>query len=175
MSGGGLEIVVEMHRFTWQRFQAALAGVSAEEVDWHPLPQANNINVIVRHLRIEAEWHVACLERGETMPIAPSPERQRKIDAVPLDFAENLRVLESSYQRFLDLLENTNPETLHDRSVAAYREWTGEAPPHLLGFHQAAHLASHLGQIRSIRNLFRTTRGEQAKFFPDNPSYPKRR
>lgn len=61
MSDQGLEIAVQMHRFLWQRFAAALDGLSPEEIDWRPLPEANNINAIVRHLRIEAEWHVTRL------------------------------------------------------------------------------------------------------------------
>jgi hypothetical protein len=28
------------------------------------------------------------------------------------------------------------------------------------------------GQIRSLRNLYRTSRGEQVLFFPDNPTFP---
>ena len=173
MTGNGLEIVVEMHRFIWQRFAAALADLSPPETDWRPLPEANNINAIVRHLRIEAEWHVAALERGEAMPLTQSDERQRAIDAVPFDFAANLRALEAAFQRFVALLESSTAEQVRSRTAEAYREWTGERPPDLLGFHQAGHLASHLGQIRTLRNLYRKTRGETARFFPDNPTFPK--
>ena len=35
------------------------------------------------------------------------------------------------------------------------------------------HLAMHCGQIRSIRNLYRKTRGEPLRFFPDNPTFPR--
>jgi hypothetical protein len=48
-------------------------------------------------------------------------------------------------------------------------------PPHFLGLHQAMHLAMHPGQIRTIRNLHRTTRGEPARFFPENSTYPSLR
>ena len=30
----------------------------------------------------------------------------------------------------------------------------------------------HCGQIQTIRNLYRKTRGEPARFFPENPTYP---
>lgn len=43
--------------------------------------------------------------------------------------------------------------------------------PHLLGYHHAIYLAMHWGQIRSLRNLFRTTRGLPARFVPDNPTF----
>jgi hypothetical protein len=49
-----LRVVVEMHESLWSRLKHALEDLSAEERDWRPLPQANTINVIIRHLRIEA-------------------------------------------------------------------------------------------------------------------------
>ena len=30
----------------------------------------------------------------------------------------------------------------------------------------------HWGQVRTLRNLYRKTRGEPARFFPDNPTFP---
>jgi hypothetical protein len=45
-------------------------------------------------------------------------------------------------------------------------------PASLLSFRQAVHLASHWGQIRTIRNLYRTTRGAPGRFFPHNPTFP---
>jgi hypothetical protein len=35
------------------------------------------------------------------------------------------------------------------------------------------HLAMHWGQINTIRNLYRKTRGEPARLFPDNPTFPR--
>ena len=36
------------------------------------------------------------------------------------------------------------------------------------------HLAGHLGQIRTIRTLYKKTRGEPIppEFYPDNPTFP---
>jgi hypothetical protein len=85
----GLSFVVEMNEAMWARFVVDTSDVSLEEADWRPLPQANSINVIVRHLRIEAEWHLASLERGAVMPSHVSPELQRQIDSVPVDFMHN--------------------------------------------------------------------------------------
>jgi len=64
----GLSFVVEMNQAMWDRFVADLRDVTPDEADWRPLPQANSINVILRHLRIEAEWHLASLEHGAAMP-----------------------------------------------------------------------------------------------------------
>jgi hypothetical protein len=67
----------------WAAVKNALADLTDEEVQWRPVPQANTISLIVRHLRIESGWHVESLECGVPMPtIAISPS-QEAIDAVP--------------------------------------------------------------------------------------------
>lgn len=65
-----LQVVIEMTESIGQRFWKDLEGVTAEEALWRPLPQANSITLIVRHLCIEAQWHRDSLERGEPMPTA---------------------------------------------------------------------------------------------------------
>ena len=80
-----LRVVVEMHESLWGRLKDALEDLSAEEIHWRPLPQANAINVIIRHLRIEAQWHLDSLERGEPMPTIAVAAPQEAIDAVPAD------------------------------------------------------------------------------------------
>ncbi len=51
--------LIEMNEWVWNGFQQSLRDMTAEEVDWRPLPQANTISLMVRHLRIEAQWHAA--------------------------------------------------------------------------------------------------------------------
>jgi hypothetical protein len=170
----GLSFVVEMNQAIWDRFAADLQGVTPEEADWRPLPQANSINLILRHLRIEAEWHLASLERGEPMPGDVSPELRQRIDSTPVHFDQNSRALADLFARFVVVLRKTPLPELATRTRSAYgAHRSGESlPPHLIGFHQATHLASHLGQIRALRNLYRTTRGEPGRFHPGNPTYP---
>jgi len=129
-----LQLVVEMNQWIWSRFKDDLKDATPEEIDWRPLPQANNIGVIVRHLRIEAVWHLASLEHDEPMPVQLTDHVRQQVDLN----------LSSGVSR----------------------------PMHLLGFHQATHLATHLGQIRSILNLYLKTRGEAARFSPENLSFP---
>ena len=169
-----LEPLIEMHSWIWKRFKRTLVDLEPDEVDWRPLPQANNINTIVRHLRIEAEWHVDCLERGVAMPAADvTSEVQQWIDSVPMDFDGNLGKLEELYSRFIAQLSALAHDALKQQSTLAYKEFPSTVPAHMLGFHQAVHLSGHLAQISTIRNLYRKTRGERALFFPDNPTYPK--
>lgn len=168
-----LRVVAEMHESTWDRFRRALEDLSEDEINWRFLPQANSINVIVRHLRIEAEWHLNSLERGEPMPTIAATVSQDAIDAVSLDFAENLNTLQRLYNRFCDSLRTQSLVTLKDNTAAAYGEAiTGKRLTYLLAYHQATHIAMHCGQIQTIRNLYRKTRGEPARFSPDNPTYP---
>jgi hypothetical protein len=170
----GLSFVVEMNEAMWDRFVADLRDVTPEEADWRPLPEANSINVILRHLRIEAEWHLASLERGVPMPGDVSPELQQRIDAVPIDFMQNSKELASLFALFLAALRQTPLPMLQEQTERAYGTPASGAslPQHFIGFHQATHPAAHLGQIRSLRNLYRRTRGERARFHPDNPTYP---
>jgi hypothetical protein len=173
----GDTLAVELNEWIWSRCKADIEDVTPEEADWRPVPQANSINIIVRHLRIEAGWHVASLERGEPMPADVTPALQQEVDAVPLDFRRNLKELDELYTRFNAALRRTSLADLQQRTAAAYEGWPNahSRPAHLLGFHQAAHLAMHFGQIRTIRTLYIKARGEPvpARYFPGNVSYPK--
>lgn len=166
-----LEVTVEMVDTIRRGLRRDLEAIDAAEAGWRPLPQANSIELIVRHLRIEAQWHRKSLERGEPMPHETTAELRSQIDAVPLDFDANLNALEQALEGFVAALRETSVSGLQERTRAAYQAWPS-APTHFLGYHQALHLAMHWGQIRTIRNLYCKTRGEPARFFPDNPSYP---
>ena len=170
-----LQPLIEMNDLIFRRaFNRTFTELIPDEIDWRPLPEANNISVIVRHLRIEAEWHIDSLERGAPMPGAEvTPEAQHLIDSVGMDFNRNLKELEDLYIRFVAQLRTMTPDALKKQSALAYHSRPGDTPAHMLGFHQAVHLAGHLGQISTIRNLYRKTRGQPARFFPDNPTYPK--
>src|SRR5260370_14636236 len=115
-----LRIVAEVNQRAWNQLKDALGDLSDDEINWRPLPQGNNINVIVRHLRIEAQWHLDSLIRGDAMPSEVTPTLQREIDAVPLDFQRNLGELEELLTGFLDGLRTTTLRDLHLRTAAAY-------------------------------------------------------
>jgi hypothetical protein len=148
----GQSFVVKMNAAMWARFVADVGDVTPEE----------------------AEWHLASLERGAPMPNDVPPELQQRIDSVPLDFEKNSTELANLYARFLAVLRQTPLSTLQlqtQRAYGAVAAGGAPIPSHFLGFHQATHLASHLGQIRALRNLYRKTRGELARFHPDNPTF----
>jgi hypothetical protein len=168
-----LQLVIEMNEWTWKRFKDDLTDVTPEEIDWRPLPQANTINAILKHLRVEAEWSLASLEHGEQSPYQDTVSVQQLTDSIPLDFERNLTELEALYIRFIAALRQTTLAALKQQTVLDQVFPGGD--PHgadLLSFRQAVHLASHWGQIRTLRNLYRRTRGSPGRFFPDNPTFP---
>lgn len=168
-----LQLVTQMNEQIWHRFKDGLGDVTPEEIDWRPLPQANTINAILRHLRIEAQWHLASLEHGAQSPYQDAASVQQLAASVPLDFERNLQELEELYTRFIEGLQRTTLAALQQQTVL-FQVFPGGAPhpAHVLSYHQAVHLAIHLGQIRSIRNQYRRARGEPERFFPDNPTFP---
>jgi len=78
--------------------------------------------------------------------------------------------MEACLARIAAALRHTSAADLRKRTAIAYPG--GRADTHFLGYHFAAHLAMHWGQIRTVRNLYRKSRGEPARFFPDNPTFP---
>src|SRR5262249_37719742 len=136
-----LQVVIEMNEHILSRFTHDLQDVTGEEADWRPLPQANSINVILRHLLIEAGEHLARIDPG-------APPAAHLAASMSLDFERNLKAVEELYTAFLHALRQTTQADLHHLTVQAYRA-TGPGspslPPHLLGYHQALHLAGHLG------------------------------
>ena len=168
-------VLVELNEWIWSRLRRDLSDLEPEEIDWRPLPQANSINIIVRHLRIEAQWQLESLERAQPMIVEASTDVKAFIDSVAFEFARNLAEMEQFCTRFIAILRTMPLDAIEQRGRIVYHDVPGEAPPsHFLGYHHAVHLAMHWGQIRSLRNLYRTSRGQPARFFPDNPTYPKR-
>ena len=168
----GIAIVVEMNQRAWNTLAYSLDGVTDEESRWRIHSGANTIEAIVRHLRIESEWHLDSLLRGDVMPFDVSPELQRQIDGVSLDFSANRDALVQAGAAFVKKLQAMTPSELRERTTQAY-DAKAVKTPHLLGYHQAMHLMTHCGQIRMIRNLYSKNRGERPRFFPENPTYPK--
>ena len=168
-----LHLVIEMNEWTWRHFKADLQDVTPEEIDWRPLPQANTLNAILQHLRVEAEWYLKSIEHGEQSPYQDVASVQQLTDSIPLDFEGNLKALEKLYGRFIEALRGTTLAALQQQTVLG-QVFPGGAPyaADLLSYRQAVHLAMHWGQIRTIRNLYRRTQGEPGRFFPNNPTFP---
>lgn len=172
-----IAFALEMNERVWKHFSASLKDVTPDEAEWRPVPASNNINLIVRHLVIEAQWQLDAMQNGKPMPAEVSAEDQKIIDSVPLnDFGGNYEKLRKSCTGVIEALRRTTFAELAEKGQTAYQEYraAGATPgPHFLGFHHAMHLAGHGAQISTLRNLYRRTRGEPGLMFPDNPTFPK--
>ena len=167
-----LQVAIELNEYTWNGFKNDLDDVTTEEANWRPVPEANTINLIVRHLRIDTPWHVRNVGNNDRGQDADADSQMA--DPVPLDFERNLRELDELYAGFIGALRRMTLGGLERQSGRAYRDaGQGSVPGHFLGFHLAVHLARHWGQVRTLRNLYCKTRGEPARFFPDNPTFPQ--
>jgi len=169
--------ITDLNEFVWKNLKKDLTGLTPEEIHWRPLPQANNINLIVRHLRIEAQWQLASLEHGEPQPAEATDSVLRLVDSVGFDFEENLKTLDELCTRFIAVLRDMDESLLEKRNQLAYRGYPADLklPSHFLSFHHPSHLCQHWGQVRTIRTLYLKALGETVpeQFFPDNPSFPK--
>lgn len=156
-----LRVIYEMNVEAWKRLREALENVSVDESNWRPIPEANSISVIVRHLRIEAAWHVNSLRDGTPMPTVAAPVNQEDVDAIPMNVDANLQVLIDHQSQYLDSLRASTLTTLRERTRTAYGDvLVSEDRSCFVAYHNAVHLTSHCGQVRMLRNLYRKTRGE---------------
>src|SRR5688500_13409811 len=147
-------VLGELCEYLWSQLRSDLADVEPQEIDWRPLPQANSLNDIVRHLRIEAQWQLASIEDSERMLLETTTPIQGFIDSIPFDFERNRTELEELCIRFLAALRSRSLVDIEHQNLLVYRDLPGPPPPpHFLGYHHAIHLAMHHGQIRTIRNL----------------------
>jgi uncharacterized damage-inducible protein DinB len=164
-----IQLVIDMSETTWNAFKAELKDLTPDEINWRPLPQANNIAVLINHLRIVEELFLAQLEQGEQSPYKDAPSVQNLTGSVPLNYERNLKEFEELHTRFLNHLKHTTLADLKRQTfVSPFAQ--GSRPWNALLFSEIGHLTLHRGQIRTLRNLYRKTRGERALFAPQNPT-----
>jgi hypothetical protein len=165
-----LQLAIEMSEATWNNVKNDLKTLTPEEIDWRPLPYANNLNVLVKHLRVVEEVFVSRLEQGAQSPYGNGPGVQRLTDSVPPNFDRNLQQLEEFHLRFIAGMRATTLAELKGKTfLTPFAQ--GPQPSNTLPLAEISHLATHRGQIRTIRNLYRRARGEQGLFLPENPTF----
>jgi uncharacterized damage-inducible protein DinB len=165
-----IQLAIEMSEANWNNFKNDMQGLTGDEINWRPLPQGNNINVLVRHMRGVEELFVSRLEQGEQSPYKDAPSVQKFTDSMPQNFEQNMRALEDLHSRFISALRSVTLAELKRKTfLTPFAQ--GSQPAHTLLLAEINHLATHRGQIRTIRNLYRKTRGEQGLFLPQNPTF----
>jgi uncharacterized damage-inducible protein DinB len=165
-----IQLATEMSEANWNNFKNDVKGLTADELNWRPMPHANNINTLVRHVRGVEALFVSRLEEGEKSLYRDAASVQRLTDSIPQNFEQNMKELENLHNRFISVLRSTTLVELRRRTfVTPFAQ--GPQPANMLLLAEISHLASHRGQIRTIRNLYRKARGEQGLFLPQNPTF----
>lgn len=165
-----IQLAVEMSETTWSAFKSELKDLTPDEINWRPLPQANNIALLIKHLRVVEELFLAQLEQGEQSPYKDATSVRQLTGSVPLNYEQNLKEFEELHTRFLNHLKQTTLADLKRRTFVT-PFGPGARPANGLLFAEIGHLTLHRGQIRTIRNLYRRTRGEVGLFAPNNPTF----
>jgi uncharacterized damage-inducible protein DinB len=165
-----IQLAVEMSEANWNNFKNDVKGLTADEINWRPLPQGNSINVLIKHLRVVEELILSRLEQGEQSPYKDGPSVQKLTDSISQDFDQNMNALEELHNRFIAVVR---PITLAElkRKTFLTPFAQGPQPANTLLLGEISHLATHRGQIRTIRNLYRRVHGEQGLFLPQNPTF----
>jgi uncharacterized damage-inducible protein DinB len=165
-----IQLAIEMSEANWNNFKNDVKNLTADEINWRPLPQGNNINVLVKHLRVVEELILSRLDQGEQSIYKDGPSVQKLTDAVPQDFKQNMTELDDLHNRYIAALRSTTLAELKRRTfLTPFAQ--GPQPANTLLLAEISHLATHRGQIRTIRNLYRRARGEQGLFLPQNPTF----
>jgi DinB superfamily len=165
-----IQLAIEMSEANWNNFKNDLRDLTPDELNWRPLPQGNTIGMLVKHCRGVEELILSRLEQGEQSPYKDAASVQKLTDSIALNFEQNLRELEEFHQRFIAALGKTTLAELKRKSFfTPFAQ--GPQPATGLCLAEIGHLATHRGQLRTIRNLYRRTRGEQGLFLPQNPTF----
>ena len=165
-----IRLAIEMSEANWTSFKNDLKNLTPDEINWRPLPQGNNVNVLMKHLRVVEELMLSRLEQGEQSPYGDAAGVQKLTDAVPLNFDQNMKELEEFHTRFITALQGTTLAELKRKSfLTPFAQ--GPRPANTLLLAEISHLATHRGQIRTLRNLYRKAHGEPALFLPQNPTF----
>ena len=113
---------------------------------------------------------LAQLEQGERSPNTDVPSVLKLTGSVVLNFDQNLKEFEELHTRFVNALKQTTLAELKRQTfVSPFGQ--GARPANDLLFSEIGHLTLHRGQIRTLCNLYRKTRGEAGLFAPKNPTF----
>jgi DinB superfamily len=109
-----LEFAVGLLERNWNDLKNDLQDMTDAELDWRPVPEANNIRSIVRHLRMVEQLYLSLLEDGDQTPWKNEDYVQKLTDSITYDFQQNMKLFEDFHNRFVSLMKGS---TLADLKV----------------------------------------------------------
>ena len=154
-----VQLLDDMDESMWVLLQRNLGGLTEEEADWRPHPDANSVRWMIGHLAWFEEWaHDALAQEGRYL-----------VDRDPVAFLEGtvpevLARFTTSRERYRTRLRELEREDL-DRELSYFGRYdvTGLS---LLKTH-ALHLAGHRFQVRYVRGTYSRAHGtSKADFDP---------
>jgi uncharacterized damage-inducible protein DinB len=162
-----IEFAVGFMERNWNDLKTALKDMTDDALDWRPVPESNTIRSIVRHLRTVEQLYLSLLEEGDQTPWNDADYVRKLTDAITSDFQQNMKELEEFHHRFVSLIKKS---TLAELTAQTFVEAPSPRPQSKdsLISRDLRHLITHTGQIRTLRNLYRRTKGEKGLFRPDN-------
>jgi uncharacterized damage-inducible protein DinB len=165
-----LEFTVGMMERNWNILMNALKDMTDDELDWRPVPESNTIRSIVRHLRTVEQLYLSLLEEGDQTPWNDTDYVQKLTDSITYDFQQNMQELEAFHHRFISLIKQSTLAELKAQTFVDAPFPQPQAKDSLIS-RDIQHIAVHTGQIRTLRNLYRRTKGEKGLFAPDNVTF----
>jgi hypothetical protein len=114
-----LEFAVGLLERNWNDLKNDLQDMTDAELDWRPVPEANNIRSIVRHLRMVEQLYLSLLEDGDQTPWKNEDYVQKLTDSITYDFQQYMKLFEDFHNRFVSLMKGS---TLADLKVQTFVE-----------------------------------------------------
>ena len=165
-----IEFAVGFMEMNWNNFKNDLKDVTDDELDWRPLPESNNIRALIRHLRTVEQLFLSRLEDGDNTPWKDGASIQKLTDSITHDFQQNLKEFEDLHNRFVSLVKGSTMADLKAQTLSsAFSPRPQSKDSIILG--EISHIATHRGQIRTLRNMYRRAKGEKGLFLPENPTF----
>lgn len=154
-----VQLLDEMDEQMWGLLQRNLAGVTEDEADWRPHPEANSVRWLVGHLAWFEEWaRDALCESGRyTVDRDPTAYLDGTIPELIVRFA----AARAQYRTRLDALDET--------ALARQLSYFGRYDVSVLGLLKThtLHLAGHRFQVRYVRGTYSRAHGtRKADFDP---------
>jgi hypothetical protein len=154
-----VQLLDDMDESMWKLLQRNLGGLTEEEADWRPHPQANSVRWMLGHLTWFEEWsHDALAQTGRYL-----------IDRDPAAYLDGtvpelIGRFSEARERYRDRLQRLESAEL-DRGLSYF----GRYDVTVLGLLEthALHLAGHRFQIRYVRGTYSRAHGmSKANFDP---------
>jgi len=167
-----IEFAVGMMERNWNELKDDLKDITDDELDWRPVPESNSIRSIVRHLRTVEQLYLSRLEDAENSPWKDNAAVQKLAESATYDFPQIMKEFEDFRNRFVSWIQGS---TMADLKAQTFPD--PSSPPGIvltkdsMISREIRHMITHRGQIRTLRNLYRRTKGKKGLFSPENESF----